>query len=90
LRWEEIQAKWGETIEVSGGAMGCLLLDRSVLKHSFIIDEARAPDMNFMQYCATSGIETKARLDVVCGHIKPNGEVLWPDREQGFRIERMN
>ncbi len=90
LKWPEVQKDWGKTITVTGGAMGCLLVDRTALDFIFMIDECRAPDMKFMSHCATRGIETKARLDVVCGHIRPNGEVLWPDKDTGFRIERMN
>lgn len=90
LKWDEIKKAWGQTIKVTGGAMGCLLLDKSALDFPFEIAESRAPDIAFMVHCATKGVETKARLDVICGHIKGNGEVLYPDKELGFRTERMN
>lgn len=91
MNWQEVKKDWGKTVRVSGGAMGCLLLDRSVVESfSFMIEESRAPDMKFMVHCAEKQIETQARLDVVCGHIRPNGEVLWPDQQTGYRIERMN
>jgi hypothetical protein len=79
-----------ETIETVGGAMGCLLLDRSVLENcSFILKENCAPDTDFMAWCVRNKIKQMARLDVKCGHIRADGKVLYPDNtnENGWRLE---
>jgi hypothetical protein len=79
INWEEFTDRWGETIEVSGACMGCLLLDRSVLwGFSFNTKENRAPDVPLMEYCWQNKLKQMARTDVICGHVKPSGETLWP------------
>jgi hypothetical protein len=45
------------------------------------------PDIAFMHYCNRAGFKAKARLDVVCGHCKTIGGVIWPDREKGWRLD---
>ncbi len=91
MAWKDIQDHWGETIEVSGGCMGCLLIDKNVLlDFSFNTGTDQAPDGPFMEHCYQNKVKQMARLDVICGHVKPNGEVLWPDKDQGYRIEGAN
>lgn len=88
-KWNEIP--WGQTVEVSGGCMGCLLIDRSVLERfNFHLDADKwAPDGPFMQWCFRNGVKQMARMDVICGHKKPDGTILWPDpaQEKGWRCE---
>jgi hypothetical protein len=90
FRWDFIKEHWGETIETSGGCMGCLLLDRSVVENFNFIDETNpnAPDVPLMEWMWKTKQKQMARLDVVCGHKRPSGEILWPDKENGFIIER--
>jgi hypothetical protein len=92
MSWDEIKARWGETVAISGGCMGCVLVHRSALEGFSMVDPSNpiAPDGPFMKHCHSKGFKQMARLDVVCGHIKPNGDTLWPDREQGYRLERLN
>lgn len=70
--------------------MGCLLVDRSALENHPMWTEENdyAPDGPFMEYCRINKFKQMARLDVICGHKKPNGEIIWPDKEHGFIIER--
>lgn len=75
-RWHELKPP---IMKVSGGCMGCLLLDRKVIEgFSFILRRKSAPDTEFMNYCHTRGFNQMARLDVECGHINAEGETLWP------------
>lgn len=91
LTWEDVRENWGKTIEVDGGCLGCVLIDKSVLqKYSFELGNNDTSDVPFMRYCISKGIKQLARLDVVCGHIKLNHEIIWPDEKQGYRIERIN
>jgi len=86
FKWRNLP--WGETIEVSGGCMGCLLVDSEVLKGaSFLMEGNGIPDMQFMRYCWENKIKQMARLDVICGHKRPDGKVLWPDKEQGWILQ---
>lgn len=68
----------GETvIPISGGCQGCLVIRREVLDgFSFMRETRGAPDMDFMRYCFTRGVRQVARLDVRCGHIESDGNVL--------------
>ena len=89
--WTDVKRYWGQTVEVSGGCMGCLLIDRSALEgFSFILDELYAPDVPLMRFFNQQGIKQMARLDVVCGHEKLNGETIYPDAShlQGYRIDK--
>jgi hypothetical protein len=79
MRWEELQNSKEKVIEVSGGCMGCLLIRPGVLDNfHFVLDDRCAPDVPFMRYCWENKIKQVARLDVLCGHKKPSGEILWP------------
>jgi hypothetical protein len=64
---------------MGGGAMGCLLVDRKVFEgFTFMLEGPHAPDGAFMAHCRDKKFRQVARADVICGHIKPNGEVIWP------------
>jgi hypothetical protein len=91
MTWEEILAVWGQTIPCSGGATGCILIDTEIFKEfEFIVDSSHGPDVPFMWHCFKTGIKQMARLDVVCGHQQPCGDIIWPDEKTGFRIEGTN
>jgi hypothetical protein len=88
-KWPLIQERWGETLEVGGGCMGCVLVKRRAIeKFCFLTNDCNAPDVPWMEHCMAQGMKTVARLDVVCGHVMGSGDVLWPDKEQGVRIEK--
>ena len=87
--WEELKPLMGQTITVKGSGTGCMLLDRSFLDR-YTIDmrgyektkETKYDRMNIdlllNEFCVKEGIEQKVRLDVLCGHVKANGEIIWP------------
>jgi hypothetical protein len=89
LTWDAIRAKWGQTIPISGGCQGCLLVDRRTLEGFSFRNEERAhgADLDFMAHCQKKGFEQMAQLDVCCGHANDNGEIYWPDKENGYRTE---
>jgi len=69
-------------IEVSGSGFGCTLIRRKVLEK---LDMRRSeigghpsPDMPFAADCMRNGFRQICRFDVICGHIKPDGDVLIP------------
>lgn len=85
LTWPEVFAS--DRITVSGGCMGCLLFDASLMQgFTFWADGPHAPDRPFMQHLWNE-TPTVAVTDVLCGHVKPSGVTLWPDKEKGWRCE---
>jgi hypothetical protein len=88
FKWGELRDVWGQIIDTIGGCMGCVLLTRDAIKDFDFLNEQNpnAPDVPLMEYHWKNGFKQKARLDVICGHKKLNGEVLWPDKEHGFII----
>ena len=85
MDWTDIVANWGKVIEVSGGSMGCLLLDTAVLRNfSFYVSDDDTHDMALMRHIWKSGYKHMAHLGVVCGHKRPDGIILWPDKECGY------
>ncbi len=61
--------------------MGCTLIHRNVLekiKFRTHHENLVADDWMFSLDCRMHGFVQKHDLSVVCGHITPNGEVLWP------------
>lgn len=76
--------------ECSGLGFGCTLIKREVLEkveiRRFEVGGHPSPDMQFAADCVRLGIVMKAHFGVSCGHIKPNGTVLWPeDREDDVK-----
>lgn len=76
------KAKAQGWIEVSGSGFGCTLIRRKVLEK---VDMRRSeigghpsPDMPFAADCMRNGFKQICRFDVICGHIKPDGDVLIP------------
>jgi hypothetical protein len=76
-------------LECSGAGFGCTLISRAVLLK---LDFHRAdtghpiPDMPFANDCIQNGYKQVCRFDVPCGHIKPDGEVLYPFRKGGHEM----
>jgi hypothetical protein len=66
-------------VSIGGGAMGCLLVRKRVLEgFSFILSRPVCPDGEFMAHCRKNNFSQVARLDVICGHQKPDGEIIYP------------
>lgn len=85
------KAKRQGWIEVSGSGFGCTLIKRRVLE---TIDMRRSelgghpsPDMPFAADCMRNGFKQICRFDVICGHIKPDGDVLIPFERGGTMSE---
>ena len=97
FNWSELKSSWGKQIEVAGNGTGCMLIDRKVFD-SYNIDMAGYHNLEngyksyqidalFNNYCNKNNIKHIARLDVLCGHVKSDGDVLYPDKEKGFIIK---
>lgn len=86
--WEEIQSHWGEVVPISGGCTGCVLVDVDVLRDYEFKQDGTVPDMPWMLHCIKRGYKQMGHLGVICGHKDPSGQILWPDKDKGFRIER--
>jgi hypothetical protein len=76
------KAKAQGWIEVSGAGFGCTLIKRHVLEkidmHRSELDGYPSPDVPFAADCMRNGFKQVCRFDVICGHIKPNGDILIP------------
>jgi hypothetical protein len=69
---------------VSGAGFGCTLIRRSALEQVEMRGNRGghpAPDMPFAEDCERAGIVQMGHFGVTCGHIRPDGFVLWPGRE---------
>jgi hypothetical protein len=97
-KWEELKELWGKSLEISGNGTGCMLIDRKVFDSYTIPTEGffdetskyREYQMDSLisHHCLENGIKHVGRLDVLCGHVKSDGDIVWPDKENGFIIER--
>lgn len=85
---------WGKVIETKGVGMGCTLIKRHVLASTeFRRNGPCADDWYFSLDCIEKGFTQKHDLGVVCGHITPEGGVMWPslDRQKVmFEIEPLD
>lgn len=84
LRWGTIKRALREgrsVIEVSGQALGCTLIARRVLEAvDFRIGSSLIHcDWYFTEDVYRGGFSQRADLMAICGHIAPDGAVLWPD-----------
>lgn len=75
---------------VSGVGWGCTLIRREVLERMAVRgSEHDAGDSAFATDCIRADIKLIARFDVECGHIKPDGLVLWPHELGGGIVARV-
>lgn len=92
MSWEKVQRLWGQVIPMSGGCMGCLLIHTSVFEGFAFLDSNydKAPDGRLMHHCNSLGIKQVAHLGVICGHIKPGGDMIVPSliEKSGYTIEK--
>lgn len=79
------RARRAGVFRVSGAGFGCTLIRREALER---VEMRRnheaghpAPDMPFAMDCEKLHIAQKGHLGVICGHVCPDGTVLWPGRE---------
>ena len=88
------KAKEQGWIEVSGGGFGCILIRRKVLETFDMRRNEPAgspcPDMPFAADCLKHGFKQICRFDVICGHIKPNGDILIPFEKDEIMSETMS
>lgn len=73
--------RWGQVVNTQGVGMGCTLIKRNVLeKIEFRThpDNMVADDWMFALDCKQLEFTQKHDLSVICGHITPTGEILWP------------
>lgn len=82
------KAKKAGAWEVSGTGWGCTLIRRKVLERLTVHSnsETDAGDITFSTDCLRAGIKMLARFDVECGHIEPNGNVLYPFGPKGVAV----
>ena len=88
---ELAHAKRAGAWPVSGLGFGCTLIRRDVLEKIEIRrpNGGYYPDGPFASDCCKYGIKQMARFDVECGHIKPDGRVLWPGLENDWMYDTL-
>lgn len=80
---ELAQARAQVVAEVSGVGLGCTMISREVLQR-FDFHPAETninssvPDVAFATDCLRAGIKQVAHFGIICGHIEPSGNILWP------------
>lgn len=86
---EAARNAWGKIIDSYGLGMGCTLIRRHVLEQiDFRVmsgpgwGHGKANDWYFSLDAREKGFSQQTHLGLVCGHIRPNGMVLWPDPTQ--------
>jgi hypothetical protein len=88
VHWTLLQKDWNGVIDTAGGCMGCLLIDRGVLeRYEFESDDKVPPDTPFMLWCQKNNIKQKADLSIICGHKRPNGDIIYPDFKSDYKVE---
>lgn len=83
---------WGKVLDTQGVGLGCTLIRRHVLERiSFRVleDEKVADDWHFALDVMHAGFRQMHHFGVHCGHITPDGPVLWPDINERnlYRVE---
>ena len=76
-----LRQAWGKVIPVSGGALGCVLIKRSVLEAIDFRGGDTWCDHYFTLDAWRGGYDMKCDMSVTCGHIRPDGLILWPTIE---------
>jgi hypothetical protein len=85
---ERMRDAWGNVRESKGVGMGCTLIHRHVLEaieFRNAPDDAVADDWMFALDCAERGYRQAHDFGCVCGHITPDGKVLWPNPDTPTR-----
>ena len=78
------EARKAGAIDCSGAGLGCVLVRRHVLEQVDFrtLDERLRPtvhcDSYFTQDVFAADFSMRADMNVLCGHVTPEGEVLWP------------
>ncbi len=85
---DELESAWDTgTVEVSGAGLGCTLIQRHVLQ---AVAFRHAPyghcDWHFATDCLATGIKQVVDFGTLCGHKRPDGAILWPDRHEGYIV----
>lgn len=63
----------------SGGGLGCVLIARHVLEQfEFRHEDTAHCDTWFNRDVLRGGLVQMADMSVICGHVREDGEVLWP------------
>jgi hypothetical protein len=80
---ELAQARAQVIAEVSGVGLGCTMISNDVLQRfDFHPSEnsinSQVPDVAFATDCLRAGIKQVAHFEIICGHIEPSGNILWP------------
>jgi hypothetical protein len=85
--YDAIRAHWGEPLHGVGEGLGCALIKRPVLQAIDFRDGGHLPcDTPFFEDVRRAGHEIATHLGVRCGHKRPDGKILWPDREYGMTV----
>lgn len=71
-----------ETPRVSGAGFGCMLVERRVMErfdfHGKEGCDSNIPDVEFATDCLRAGYKQICHFGVKCGHIEPDGNILYP------------
>lgn len=76
----------GAVVPCTGLGFGCTLIRRHVLERFPFRTSGGGGDADtwLARDAVKAGLTLKAHLGVVCGHIRPDGVVLWPTAERPF------
>lgn len=83
-------AAWGQVVDCAGLGFGCTLIARHVLERFEMRSEFGGGDADtcLARDAKKAGLVQKADLGLACGHIRPDGVVLWPQRARPFYRKR--
>ena len=79
---DDLARAWADGIaNVSGAGFGCTLIRREVLEAIPFRSgpDHPHPDLPFAADCIRAGIRQVAHFRALCGHICPDGSILWPE-----------
>lgn len=77
---EALRAKRKGVVETGGAGIGCVLIKRRVLEDiDFRNDHGAYCDWFFTADSMRAGFKWMINFDVVCGHKRPDGIVIWPE-----------
>jgi hypothetical protein len=73
-------------IQVSGSALGCTLIARTVLDKIDFRESGVHCDTPFTADVWRAGYSMMADTRVLCGHKRPDGVIMWPQRQPSPRM----